>query len=175
MIEQEESAKFLPAFFVEPVALGQEFESGELPPHMTYFPPVYTSLEATHAQRLRTYINPMSPFMAEVGKPALLGPENTIPAKLMVHTEPLLAVHRKIVSVLQYLPHSTQYRTPYNPHITIREGDTAIETGDAIEVGGFSIVEKNPRRNTWLVVAKIGLKGADMITDAKIIKRNTEV
>jgi hypothetical protein len=173
MSDQEaRGGKFLPAFFVEPVALGDEFEAGELPLHMTYFPPVNTRLERQYVQRLKMYINPMEPFMATVGEGRNFGPNEDIHVRTMVHSERLLAVHRKILSVLQYLPHSSTYRTPYNPHITIDETDTRVETGDSIEIGGFSIVEKDLRRGTWQVMAKIGLRGGEMMTDARIIKAN---
>lgn len=166
--------KFLPAFFVEPVMLGEEFESGDLPLHMTYFPPVDTLFEPEYADKLRGYINPMEPFIAKVGEGDYFGPNHDIHVKLMVRSPELVAVHRKILAVLQHLPHSAQYRMPYNPHVTIDKDDTRIETGDSIEIGGFSIVEKLQTRDTWQVIAKIGLKGAEMSTDAKIIKTSQE-
>lgn len=168
---QDRGEKFLPAFFVEPVELGQEFPKGEWPLHMSYFPPVSASLRPEHVKRLREYINPMQPFMATIGDDALFGPAEDVPVKVMVERRELLAVHRKIVSVLQYLPHSTQFRTPFRPHVTVRAGDTTIETGDMVEVGGFSIAATTEHASTWTVIAKIGLKGADMATDARIIKK----
>jgi len=174
MAEQEaQGGKFLPAFFVEPVSLNDQFAKGELPLHMTYFPPISASFTPQHAEQLRRYVNPMEPFMATVGESAYFGPENDIHVKLMERSDRLLAVHRKILSVFQYLPHSTQYRMPYNPHVSIAEGDTRVETGDSIEIGGFSIVEKPYLSETWRVIAKIGLKGSDMTTDAQLIKNTT--
>ena len=170
--ETRGGSKFLPAFFVEPVVLGQEFE-GKLPLHMTYFPPVETEFRAEYADKLRYYANPMPPFIATVGEDAFFGPNRDVPVREMMHTGPLLAVHRGIVAALHYLPHSTQYRTPYNPHISITHNDPRVETGDQIEIGGFSIVEKHRSGAPWRVMAKIGLKGADMVTDARIIKRNS--
>lgn len=171
MTEQEaRGGKFLPAFFVEPVLLGEEFASGELPLHMTYFPPVKAELTPELVGKLRTYVNPMPPFMATVGESALFGPEHDIHVKRVESTPQLQAVHRRLVAVLQYLPHSSVYRIPYNPHITLPEGDSRVQTGDKIEVGGFSIIEKTPH-GSWQVMAKIGLKGADMQTDATLIKK----
>ena len=59
---------------------------------------------------------------------------------------------------------------PYNPHISIDKDDHRTQKGDTIEIGGFSIAEKREGRATWQIVAKIGLKGAEMTTDARIIK-----
>ena len=170
--QEVRGGKFLPAFFIEPVVLGQEIAAGQLPLHMTYFPPVKTSFQPALANLLREYVNPMDPFIATVGEDDFFGPNSDKPVRKMVQTQELVAVHRKILSVLQYLPHSTQYRTPYNPHISIAHDDTRIETGDSIEIGGFSIVEKPEYAEAWRVIAKIGLRGADMVTDARIIKKS---
>ncbi len=158
-LEQEPSAKFLPAFFVDVVELGQEFNSGELPLHMTYFPPLKAAFDPRYAESARRFINPIPPFTAQVGKDVLFGDNEDIPAKLIEHSPRLLVVHRALVASIGYLTHDARYRTPYNPHITVKQGDTRISTGDEIEMAGLSIVEKDPQRNTWKVMAKIGLKG----------------
>lgn len=159
MIEQESPAKFLPAFFVDVVELGQEFQSGELPPHMTYFPPVETSFDPILAPILRRLINPMPPFRAVVGEDDMFGEARTIPVKLIEPSPQVMAVHRALVATLQYLPHSTQYRQPFRPHITVDTKTPPFQRGEEIEMGGLSIVEKNRYRGTWQVLAKIGLKG----------------
>lgn len=164
--------KFLPAFFVEEVELGQTFARGEWPLHMSYFPPVNTAFRPELAARLREYINPMPPFIAEVGEDDMFGPDRDVPVKLMMPSKELIAVHRALVSVLQYLPHPAQYRTPFNPHVSVKEGGVQLETGDTIEIGGFSIVETTPYSPNWQVLAKIGLRGTDMATDARLIKKS---
>lgn len=166
--------KFLPAFFVEPVALGETFERGQWPLHMSYFPPIETAFKLYLANRMREYINPMEPFMVEVGDDALFGPNNDLPVKRMVETKELIAVHRALVAILQYLPHSAEFRTPLRPHVTSKPNGLQLNTGDTIEVGGFSIVETSQFSPNWQVIGKIGLKGADMLTDARIIKKETE-
>lgn len=172
--QESSGGKFLPAFFVEPVELGQEIE-GELPLHMTYFPPVKTAFRPQHADMMRQYVNAMPPFIATVGENNWFGDKRNVPVREMVHTGPLLAVHRGILAALQHLPHPTEYSgASYRPHISIDHADTRVETGDAIEIGGFSIVEKYRSGAPWRVMAKIGLRGADMTTDAKIIKRIQE-
>lgn len=164
--------KFLPAFFVEPVAVGEEIE-GKLPLHMTYFPPVSAEFKPEYADMLRHYCRPIPPFMATVGEPNIFGEKKDVPVREMVHNSQILLVHRGILAALHHLPHPTQYRTPYKPHVSIAHDDTRVETGDQIEIGGFSVVEKKGSGQPWRVMAKIGLKGADMVTDAKIIKRNS--
>lgn len=171
MAEQEaRGGKILPAFFVEPVQLGEEFPSGEWPLHMTYFPPVEMTLRPVHAEQLRRYVNPMEPFMATIGEDDKFGPKRDIPVRHLEHTPQLMAVHRKILAVFQSLPYNAQYRMPYNPHISIDKDDHRAQKGDTIEIGGFSIAEKREGHATWQIVAKIGLKGAEMTTDARIIK-----
>ena len=167
-----QGGKFLPAFFVEEVELGQTFQRGQWPLHMSYFPPVDTTFKPELADRLREYVNPMSPFVAKIGKGTKFGPEKDQPVLLVEPSKELIAVHRALVSVLQYLPHPTQYRTPFRPHISLKEGGVEVDTDDMIEVGGFSIVERMPNSSTWHVLAKIGLKGADMKTDARLIKKS---
>ena len=175
MAEQEtQGGKFLPAFFVEPIALGETFHKADWPLHMTYFPPVSAQFKPEYAEKMRQYINPMEPFMATVGETDYFGENRDIPVKRLVHNERLLAVHRKLVAVLHHLPHSKTFRTPYNPHFSIKEGDSRLETGDSIEIGGFSVAEKFGQTDTWRIIAKIGLKGAEMSTDARIIKASQE-
>lgn len=161
MFEQEKSAKFLPAFFVDVVELGQEFNSGELPLHMTYFPPVETSFKPELAGHLRRLINPIPPFRAVIGEDDMFGEKHDVPVRHVLHNGPVLSVHRALVSTLQYLPHATQYRTPYRPHISLGNhgDDLRIQKGEVIEMGGLAIVEKTASRGTWQVLAKIGLKG----------------
>jgi hypothetical protein len=161
---QEESEKFLPAFFVDVVELGQEFKSGELPLHMTYFPPVQAPFDIQTATKLRRLINPLKPFTATVGESDLFGPDRDIHVKLIEHSPQLLAVHRRLVATFQDLPHDPKYLMPYTPHIAMDVHDTRIKTGDTIEMGGLSIVEKLPYKGVWQVLAKIGLKGEAEIT-----------
>lgn len=158
MIEQESPAKFLPAFFVDVVELGEEFKAGELPLHMTYFPPVKANFTPRIADNLRRLINPMPPFEAIVGQPGKLGDNFDIPVRFVEPSDQLFAVHRALVATLQYLPHDPKYRMPYNPHISMEETNTRLRAGDAIPMAGLSIVEKAPY-GRWQVMAKIGLKG----------------
>jgi 2'-5' RNA ligase len=119
----------------------------------------------------------MKPFMATIGKDDKFGPDHTIPVRRITRTPELVAVHRNILAVFQSFPHDAKYRMPFKPHITIAKDDPRAQAKDMIEVGGFSIAEKAPRSDTWQIVAKIGLKGADIATDARIIKyseRNKE-
>lgn len=159
MHEQEESGKFLPAFFVDVVELGQVFPRGEWPLHMTYFPPIQTSFDAKLAPNLRRYLNPMPPFEATVGESDFFGPQFDIHVRRIEPSPQLLTVHRALVAALRHLPHNARYRMPYNPHISIDKDDTRLQTGDVFEVGGLSIIEKPAHSQTWQVIAKIGLKG----------------
>ena len=169
---ETQGGRFLPAFFVEPVEVGQEFPVSELPLHMTYFPPVGAPFRPESANHLRRLINPLPPFVATVGDSAMFGPpDDPVHVKQMIKDDRLMNVHHRLVMALRHLPHSSQYRMPYNPHITIPEGDDRVQTGDQIEVGGLSIVEQSGLRGTWQVMAKIGLKGAAMTTDGRIIRR----
>jgi len=161
-LEQEPSVKFLPAFFVDVVELGEEFKSGELPLHMSYFPPLQTAFDARYADAARRLINPMPPFTATVGNSDYFGDQHDIHVKRIESTPQVMVVHRALVAAMGYLSHDTRYRTPYSPHISVDQTDQRIATGDTIEMAGLSIVEKDPRRNTWKVMAKIGLKGENL-------------
>ena len=159
MIEQESPAKFLPAFFVDVVELGEEFPSGELPEHMTWFPPIYTGFTPKIAEDMRRLINPIPPFIATVGEEALLGDNHDIPVQLIESTPQLLAVRRALVSTLQHLPHSRKFEDNFTAHVTVGRNGSRFQAGDHIKMGGLSIVEKTNYRPTWQVIAKIGLKG----------------
>ena len=78
------------------------------------------------------------------------------------------------MSVLQYLPHSVRYQTVFRPHVAIKADGPRLDTDDTIEIGGFSIVETSNYSPNWRVIAKIGLKGADMVTDARLIKKQAK-
>ncbi len=171
MAQQEtQGGKILPAFFVDPIDLGATFPSGEWPLHMTYFPPIAARFTPGHAIDLRRRVNPMKPFLATAGEAAVFGPNHDIPVRRIRKTKELMVVHRALVATFGGLPHNPQYRMPYEPHVSIAADDTRLERHDSIEVGGFSIVEKSAITETWKVIAKIGLKGEAMKTDARIIK-----
>ncbi|MFZ1250349.1 MAG: 2'-5' RNA ligase family protein [Candidatus Microsaccharimonas sp.] len=169
--EEAYGGKFLPAFFLEEVKLGDELDRGQLPLRMTLFPPVKAEFKQEYAQLLRKYIKPMDPFMATVGKPNTFGSsEKPVRVLEIEYNQRLIALQRKIVSVLQYLPHNTQFRAKFNAHVSIEKDDSRLETGDQIEIAGFSLVEMAPSTDHWKVIGKIGLKGSEMRTDGKIIK-----
>lgn len=159
ILKQDSSAKFLPAFFVDVVALGQQFNAGELPLHMTYFPPLRAELSQQHVKDMRHYLNPLPPLELQVTESAYFGDDNNQHVKRVKRTPRVLVAHRALVSAVGRLPHDMRYRMPFNPHITIAEDDTAIQTGDSIEVGGVSIIVKPENSRVWTVMAKIGLKG----------------
>lgn len=158
MAEQEKTGKFLPAFFVDVVEKGQTFPAGELPRHITLFPPLQTPYNHEEMGSMLKYqFNPEIPFTAMVGDNDFFGPENDIPVQ-RTESPNLERIHNRLVSVLGTLLHDPTFRRPYNPHITV-VGDS-LEKGQLIPVAGFSIIER--RRDTlesWVVADKIGFKG----------------
>ncbi len=155
---EERGSKFLPAFFVDIVEVGQTFRSGDLPLHVTLFPPLQARYEKEFGYVMKGVVNPQTPFEVTVGEEDLFGPEYDVPVFHIEESPQLKRIHQSLVHALGVLLHDDTYRQPYNPHITIRPGEQTVHTGDNILIGGFSIVEKNIRGN-WEVVDNIGLKG----------------
>lgn len=158
-LTQDSSAKFLPAFFVDVVELGQQFKAGELPLHMTYFPPLRAELYPEHVEAMRHYLNPLPPLELHVLESDYFGDNKNQHVKRVERTPRALVAHRALVSAVGRLPHDMRYRMPFKPHITIAEDDDTIKTGDTIEVGGVLIVAKPENSRIWTVMAKVGLKG----------------
>lgn len=159
MTEQEKTGKFLPAFFVDVVEKGQQFTAGELPRHITLFPPVQAEYDIAHmGNELKYQFNPEIPFDARViEEPVLFGLEQNIPVQ-RVESADLQRIHTHLVGVLGNLLHNDMFRKPYNPHITIV--DKELEGGTVLPVASFSIVERQLGVSSlWTVVDKIGFKG----------------
>lgn len=151
--------KFLPAFFVDEVTLGETFSAGEWPLHITLFPPVDAPYEQEYGRHIRSFLNPLDPFYAKVGESALFGPNQDVFVRKIEANASLQTVHEGLVRALAYLTHDPTYRQPYNPHITTKEHDPKVQQGDAIWIEGLSIAAKAPDSTTWQVVDKIRLKG----------------
>lgn len=164
-MSKAESAKFFPAFFVEIVNDGDEFASGELPLHMTLFPPIQQEYDPSYAVEMRRVLNPLVPFDVAVGendrfgKLRLFRPRRPDPVKLIEPSERLQKVHNGIVFTLGTLLHDPSYRQPYRPHVSVKNFDQ-VESGSIIHVGGFSIVEKRIGQS-WVVRDKVGFRGEE--------------
>lgn len=157
----ERSEKFLPAFFVPVVEQGEEFALGELPLHITLFPPLGQKYLEEYSDQLKAAMNPFSAFDVTVEKDDLFGENHDIPVKRIYKSEELERVHGALVYCLGNLSHDSTWRRPYNPHISVPEAECQLQDGDTIYVGGFSIVQKSSPASLWKVVDKIGFKGQE--------------
>ena len=156
----ERSEKFLPAFFVPVVKQGEEFAPGELPLHITLFPPLKQQYLEEYSDQLKAAMNPFSAFDVTVEKDDLFGENRDIPVKRIYKSEELERVHGALVYCLGNLSHDSTWRKPYNPHISV-ETEGQLRDGDTVHVGGFSIVQKASPAGLWKVVDKIGFKGQE--------------
>jgi hypothetical protein len=155
-----EQQEFAPAFLVDIVEKGETFPLGDWPLHITLFPPLLTPYHDYYGDELRGTVNVMPPFDVTVGEDDWFGPDHDLPVKRIAESPRLRLLHGALVGALANLMHDPTYRRPYNPHISVLPGMT-IKTGDTVNIGGFSIVEKTGR--LWTVVDKIGLKGIDYV------------
>lgn len=151
------SEKFLPAFCVPVVREGQEFASGELPLHITLFPPLSAQYTDHIGDTLKEAMNPLQAFDVMVGESAMFGADESIPVKLIESSSRLEEVHGLLVKHVGILLHDPTWRQPYNPHISVHDTAT-VNTGESIHVGGFAIMAKAADSN-WKVVDKVGFKG----------------
>jgi len=152
--------EFIPAFFVDIVQKGETFSHGEWPLHITLFPPLQTSYHGYYGDKLRSVVTALYPFDVTVGEDDLFGPDHDIPVKRIEESPRLRVIHAALVRTIANLMHDPTYRQPYNPHITLQSGAT-IETGETINIGGFSVVKK--AGSVWTVVDKIGLNGGSNV------------
>lgn len=162
MTEREESEKIVPAFFVPVVDLGTTFKKGELPLHMTLFPPIKQALIPADVDDLRRYIDPMPAFEVKIGESdPHFGPNRNKHVKLIEESPRVFAVQRAILAAFGHtVSHDRQFRLPYRPHFSIKEDDTRLVTGETtIKIAGLSLVEWQVPSQQWQVMAKIGLDG----------------
>lgn len=156
----EKAAKFLPAFFLPIVEMGEQFAPGKLPLHVTLHPPIEQPYESSFGAELRGELNQHEPFLVEAGDGALFGPEADVPVRLVAPSLALQGMHALINQAIGNLRHDATYRAPYRPHISVeRLGD--VPRNQTITIGGLAIVEKW-RHENWVVVDKIGLKGEQL-------------
>lgn len=152
-----QEAKFLPAFFLPVVERGEEFAPGDLPHHITFFPPIEQPYERSFGDGLRDELNLHYPFSVRTAGLDMFGPNHDILVRLLEPSLAMQGVHYLIQTAIGGLKHDTTYRRPYNPHITISAPED-VPWNDTIVISGLSIVEK-VRGANWKVVDKVGLKG----------------
>lgn len=155
--EGEQSAKFVPAFFLDVVEMGQEFRSGELPLHITTFPPVEAPYDRSFTEGMRAYLNKCRPFTVTVEGDDMFGPEEDVPVKKFKNSLELLGMHLVHIYALGELLHDKTYTQPYNPHITVKTHEQ-LKDGTELKIGGFSVIEKT-KSGLYKVVDKVGLWG----------------
>jgi len=155
--EGERSTKFVPAFFLDEVKMDQEFPSGELPLHITTFPPVEMPYDRSFTEGMRGYLNRCRPFMVTVEGDGMFGPAEDVPVKKLKNSLELLGMHLVHIYALGELLHDKTYTQPYDPHITVKNHEV-LKDGTELKIGGFSILEKT-KSGLYKVVDKVGLWG----------------
>lgn len=158
MSGEKPAVEFVSAFFVELVNTGDKFQPGELPLHITTFPPILRRYEFEFGKEVRGAVGSMEPFTVTVGESDLFGPDRRTRVKRIEDSNELQHLHDKLVVAVGHLLHDPTYRQPYSPHISVSNYKD-IPTGKQIEIAGFSIIGKIDT-GLWEVVDKIGLKGA---------------
>lgn len=157
--QEQRGGKFLPAFFLDMIPKGYEFQSGKWPHHVTLFPPLEEPYDPTFGEQLRGELNHHYPFIVRTAHEAFFGPDRTTKVRLLEPSLSLQEVHYLIEKAIGDIDHDDTYREPYNPHITVEQFDD-VPKGRSIFIAGLSIVEKR-LGGTWKVVDKIGLKGGE--------------
>lgn len=155
------TTKFLPGFFVDVVEMHAIYEGGELPLHISLFPPIKDRYTVELAKSLRTLINPMDPFEVTLGQfDTFDDEEEKVGVRRIEESGRLHTLHRAFVKALAHLEHDAQYLRPYNPHISLRAGQE-LEVVSTVHIGGFSVLQKPSKEEPWIVIDKIGLKGSN--------------
>ena len=156
-VEGERSTKFVPAFFLDVVNIDQEFQSGELPLHITTFPPVEVPYNRSFTDGMRDFLNGCRPFTVTVEGNDKFGPEEDVLVKKIKNSLELFGLHTIQAYALGELLHDDTYIRPYDPHITVKDYNQ-LEDGTELEIGGFSVIEKT-QSGLYKVIDKIGFWG----------------
>ena len=157
-VQKVPEGKFIPAFFLPVVEIGQEFKSGERwPHHITLFPPLETTYDPEFGHSMRRQLNRHHPFIVRTAGEAYYGPNNDQPVRLIEDDLRMQGMHYLLEKAIGDISHDETYRSPYNPHISV-ERHKELPRGVSIFIAGLSIVEKR-FGGVWTVVDKIGLKG----------------
>lgn len=155
--ENRFGTKFVPAFFVNPVEIGEEFNSGEMPRHVTLFPPVLTNFTSDRiGQSLKTACSRIEPFSILVGDDAWFGVNHDILVQRIQESKQLKLVHETLARVVGHLMHDPTFRQPYNPHVTVKRDRLPFR--EELVVDCFSVVAKNDG-GKWLISDKVQFKG----------------
>jgi hypothetical protein len=161
LAESEKTVKFLPGFFLDTVGLHATYKGGELPLHISLFPPVKDSYSEELGVSLRKLVHPMDPFDVIIGQSDTFDDDTEkVSVRHIEDSGRLQTLHRAFVEVLAHLEHDAQYRRPYNPHVSIRPGQE-VEAGSVVHIEAFSILEKPGKEEPWEVIDKIKLKGTN--------------
>ena len=158
MIEKARESKFLPVFFLPVVERGSEFPPDTLPLHVTLFPPLQARYDPQFGDELRAQLNQHDPFIVKTAGEAYYGPNEDIPTRLLQPSLSMQGVHALIELAIGHVLHDETYRRPYRPHISLKNFSD-VTPNQSIFIAGLSIVEKHSGGD-WVVVDKVGLKGA---------------
>ena len=148
--EGEQIAKFLPFFSLNHIRVGQTYASGQLPLHVTVFPPIQESYDREYGDNLRDFLSGCEPFDAVAEGEDWFGPENDIKVKRIKDSLAIIGLHAAHVKHLGELKHDPTYTLPYRPHVTVREF-SQIPDGSRIRVDSISIASKR-KSGLWTIV-----------------------
>lgn len=163
--QQNSSAKFLPAFFVEPVQPREMLDEESLPSHLELFGAI--NLDITSAdprftnrfQVFRHFARPIRSLRTSVvsTQETKIGFESTMRA-----TNEIIIAHRALLAAVRIAPSiRDSQRIALQPKLIYSNEDRPLPVGSEVTFSQLSVLASHHAMNGWVVAETVPFSGGD--------------
>lgn len=150
------SAKFLPAFFVEPLARGDVIPSNALPPHVTLYSEVNMLYRPKMDELVRFAVQNIAPHHIELAERTYDDATDSSAFRVMGSLS-LSMTYRSLFTILQGF--SRESIQPFRPKVVVPQGPSRLYEGQRLPVNSMTVVETHNQASDWEVADVIPLRG----------------
>lgn len=150
------SAKFLPAFFVEPLARGDTIASDDLPAHIALYSEVNVPYRPKMGELVRFAVQDTAPHQIELAERTYDDATHSSAFRVMGSVS-LSMTYRSLFTLLQSFSRETVQ--PFRPRLVVSRGLSQLHEGQRLPVNSITVIETHDQTTDWEVVDVISLRG----------------
>jgi hypothetical protein len=150
------SAKFLPAFFVEPLERGETIATDALPPHIALYQEVNMLYRPKMDELVRFAVRDITPHKIELAE-RTYDDTNGSSAFRVMGSLSLSMTYRSLFTILQSFSRETVQ--PFRPKIVVPQGPSQLHEDQYLSVNSITVIETYAQTPGWEVVDVIPLRG----------------
>jgi hypothetical protein len=150
------SAKFLPAFFVEPLERGETIATDALPPHVALYSEVNMLYRPKMDELVRFAVRDITPHKIELAE-RTYDDTSGLSAFRVMGSLSLSMTYRSLFTILQGFSRETVQ--PFRPRIVVPQGPSQLHEDQHLSVNSITVIETHAQTSEWEVVDVIPLRG----------------